>query len=132
MKKLLIAILAFLNVTFSTGAVIHWHYCMGKLAGWGLGYDQANACAKCGMDEGELEGASCCQDQHTYVKNENDQKSPESFLFFTFPGNDYCTRNDLDHTSPIIISRSEVNPASNAPPRWGVIDIYLFKRTLLI
>jgi hypothetical protein len=40
MKKFITAILAVLYLGTSSGATIHMHYCMGKLAEWGLGHQK--------------------------------------------------------------------------------------------
>ncbi|MBK8522228.1 MAG: hypothetical protein IPL54_15650 [Chitinophagaceae bacterium] len=37
-EKFITAILAVLYLGTSSGATIHMHYCMGKLAEWGLGH----------------------------------------------------------------------------------------------
>ena len=49
MKKFLTSILAFLYLSTSMGATIHLHYCMGKLASWGLIDHERKNCAQCGM-----------------------------------------------------------------------------------
>ena len=36
MKKTIIAIVAFFYLVISSGFTVHIHYCMNKLAGWGL------------------------------------------------------------------------------------------------
>jgi hypothetical protein len=51
MKKLFVAILAILYLSTSTGATLHVHYCMGRLAGWGLGHNNSKTCGKCGMEK---------------------------------------------------------------------------------
>ncbi len=49
MKKVLTTILAFVYLSTSMGATIHLHYCMGKLASWGLIDHESKNCTKCGM-----------------------------------------------------------------------------------
>ena len=78
MKRFAVAILAFLYVSTSSGATIHLHFCMGKLADWGLGHSHSNTCSKCGMDKGEDNG--CCKDVYKLVKVEQDQSTPESAI----------------------------------------------------
>ena len=51
MKKFITAILAVLYLGTSSGATIHMHYCMGKLADWGLGHQNSKTCGNCGMEK---------------------------------------------------------------------------------
>lgn len=75
MKKFLLTILAFVYITSSTGASFHMHYCMGKLADFGLTKNTSKTCSKCGMDE---TGNGCCRHEVKFVKNASDQKAAES------------------------------------------------------
>jgi hypothetical protein len=80
MKKFIVVILAFLYICTSTGATVHMHYCMGKLAGWDLEQKDAKACSKCGMEESGKKDNGCCKDKHTFIKSTIDQKVTESAL----------------------------------------------------
>lgn len=51
MKKFLVAILALLYLTTSTGATVHMHYCMGKLIDWGFTHSKKDSCENCGMSK---------------------------------------------------------------------------------
>ena len=77
MKKLLIAIFALLYISTSTGATLHIHYCMGKLADWGLGHNNSKTCGECGMEKSEEKDNGCCKDEHKFIKNDTDQKTGE-------------------------------------------------------
>ena len=131
MKKILTAIAAFLYIGTSTGAMIHQHYCMGKLADWRLGYSQSKTCGGCGMDEdNSMDG--CCKDEHTFIKNDKDQKAAEYYYKlpritegFLLPG----------YIEPALLPTSSVteeNPLCNAPPRSSGLAVYLINRILLI
>ena len=78
MKRFTVAILTFLYISTSSGATLHFHFCMGKLADWGLGHSHSNTCSKCGMDNSQAKG--CCKDVYKIVKVEQDQSAPESSL----------------------------------------------------
>ena len=80
MKKLLIAIVALLYIGSSTGATVHLHYCMGKLADWGIGHDKSENCSQCGMEKTDKKDNGCCKDEHKFIKNITDQKIAESGL----------------------------------------------------
>jgi len=79
MKKFLLTILAFVYITSSTGASFHMHYCMGKLADFGLIKNTSKTCSKCGMEE---TGKGCCRHEVKFVKNNSDQKAPETTIQF--------------------------------------------------
>ena len=69
MKKFVTAILAVLYLGTSTGATVHMHYCMGKLADWGLGHNKSKTCGNCGMEKSEEKDNGCCKDEHKFVNS---------------------------------------------------------------
>lgn len=132
MKKLLAVILALVYMSTSTGATIHMHYCMGKLADWGLGHNKSKTCGKCGMEKSDEKDNGCCKDEHKFVKNDSDQKIAEAGFqmmqlvstaipvsFFEIPDNN-------------IPSVTEANPISHAPPRSSSVAVYILNRSFLI
>ena len=79
MKKLLITVLAVFYLGVSSGATVHFHYCMGELIEWGLSNDSsegADDCSNCGMKKGVSE--DCCKDQKQELKLKDSQKAPLS------------------------------------------------------
>ena len=77
MKKFLIAIVALLYMSASTGATLHLHYCMGKLADWGLSHNKSGKCGRCGMEKTEEKDNGCCMDEQKFFKNDTEQKTTE-------------------------------------------------------
>ncbi len=75
MKKFFIAILAFIYITTSNGAVLNMHYCMSELADWGLGHNESAICGKCGMKEVKGSNKGCCSHEQKLIKNVTDQKT---------------------------------------------------------
>lgn len=132
MKQFAITILAFLYIGTTAGANIHLHYCMGKLADWGLGHNKSKTCGECGMEKSEEKDNGCCKDEHKFLKNDSDQKIAEGgfqmmqlasvilpVTFFEIPGNN-------------ISSVTEENPISHAPPRSTGVAVYILNRSFLI
>jgi hypothetical protein len=132
MKKFLVAILAILYISASTGATLHMHYCMGKLADWGLGHNDSKICSKCGMARSEKKDNGCCKDKHKFLKNNTDQKVTESACqlinliavslpasFIEIPGNDFHSVIDE-------------NPNNHAPPRTCAVAVYIRNCVFLI
>ena len=130
-KKFIVTILALVYIGSSTGATVYMHYCMGKLADWGLGHNKSKTCGQCGMEKNDEKDNGCCKDENKFVKNTADQKIVESQFqliqiavslpvsFFEIPANDFR-------------SVTEENPISHAPPRSNGIAVYILNRTFLI
>jgi hypothetical protein len=83
MKKIIIAIVAFFYLVISSGFTVHMHYCMNKLAGWGLFHSDKDKCGICGMHKGDTKG--CCKDEHKAVRFINDQKVTDNSFVNTPP-----------------------------------------------
>ncbi len=132
MKKLLVAIFALLYISTSVGATVQMHYCMGKLADWGLTHNKSGTCGKCGMEETEKKQNGCCKDEQKFLKNDTDQKTPESSLqlmqlmgvalpvsFFEIPAVDIPTIPAENHIG-------------HAPPRGNSVAVYIRNCVFLI
>jgi hypothetical protein len=125
MKKLIVAIIALLYISTSTGAPLYLHYCMGKPAGWGFGDNNSKTCGGCGMEKTDEKDNGCCRDEHKFLKNDSDQKTagagfqliplsavalPVSFI--EIPAEDF---------SSVI----EENPVTHAPPRSSGVAVHI-------
>lgn len=132
MKRILVTILAIFYISTSTGATIHMHYCMGKLANSSLMHDDDTTCNKCGMKEGDEKNNGCCKDEHKFIKNDKDQKNA-SLMVFQF---NLFVQECLTTTIPFVLismqAVTEEYPVSHAPPRTGKTPIYIQKRTFQI
>jgi len=125
MKRFFVAILSLLYICTSTGATVHIHYCMGKLADWGFGNSQSKTCSGCGMEKTTTGDNGCCKDEHRFLKNNTDQKIAESgfqlvqLISVAVPGNFF--------KMPVVdlLSISEEIPVSHAPPRSSNIPVYI-------
>ncbi len=125
MKKFITAILAVLYLGTSTGATIHMHYCMGKLADWGLGHNNSKTCGKCGMEKADKKDNGCCKDEHKFLKDDSAQKVNESNLqlmqlMATALPSSYIQLPEL--ALPLL---TEESPNSNAPPRTQAVPVYI-------
>lgn len=76
MKKTVVAIFAVFYLAISSGFTVHMHYCMDKLAGWGLFHLDKDKCGVCGMHKGDTKG--CCKDEHKSVRFVKDQKTTDN------------------------------------------------------
>ena len=121
MKKIITAILAVFYLTTSVGAVVHLHYCMGKVVNWGLWNTTNKKCSKCGMEKSHtnLKGG-CCKDEQKQLKTEKDQKLAETVfnLIHVISATPQVAEIELPVIN--ISSVTEINPISHAPPRSQV------------
>jgi hypothetical protein len=125
MKKLLVAIIAFLYISTSIGASVHVHYCMGKLADWGFGHNEAKNCSKCGMEQSIKKSTGCCKDKNSYLVNTGDQRNTESAIQMAQQIAVALPVSFIEIPAADIPSLTEENPISNAPPRSAVVAIYI-------
>jgi hypothetical protein len=132
MKKFITAIVALLYITSSTGADVYTHYCMGKVADWGIGHNNSKTCAKCGMEKSDAKDNGCCKDEHKFFKNDSAQKITEPNLQYFHL---FTAVLPATFGQPAIIgipSVSELFPFSHAPPRMNGIAVYIRNCTFLI
>ncbi len=132
MKKTIVAILAILYISTSVGATVHMHYCMGKLADWGLVDNYADKCSKCGMEKIEKTDSGCCRDELKYFKNNTDQKISESAFQIIKVVPVVLHTNFIDLSSTDFISVTEENPVSHAPPPGSGVAVYIRNCVFLI
>ena len=138
MKKVLATILAFVYLSSSMGATIHLHYCMGKLASWGLIDHERTNCAQCGMVKKTSPShrmtakMDCCRDEHKQIKTDKDQKlSPAEF----FKYNDLSQAIAFDEPAVHTIKAFSVSiqyPNTNAPPLIGTLPLFVLYRNFRI
>ncbi|MEO8583115.1 MAG: hypothetical protein ABI415_04915 [Flavitalea sp.] len=129
MKKFLTSILAVLYIVTSSGATVHMHYCMGKLADLGLRESKSKNCPKCGMEKSDK---GCCKDEHKFLKDDSAQKLAENNLQMLLLSSVAIPASFTELPATDIPSVPEENPVSHAPPRTHGIAIYIFKRSFLI
>jgi hypothetical protein len=134
MKKVLATILAFVYLSSSMGATIHLHYCMGKLASWGLIDHESKNCTRCGMlkkipsSQNLAAKMNCCRDEHKQIKTDQDQKSfPSEFLTFhqLVPAIDF---QDSSIENMKAFSVSIAHPNVNAPPLYLTVPRFILNR----
>ncbi|MGF2412710.1 HYC_CC_PP family protein [Ferruginibacter sp.] len=132
MKKILVTILALVYLITSTGVAIQMHYCMGELAGWGLGSDKSQTCSNCGMKESSEKENGCCKDKHMLIKNTADQKFTETCSFTTQDFSIILPANFIEFPPSIFSSVREEKPNKNAPPRSCGVAVYIRNCAYLI
>jgi hypothetical protein len=125
MKKVLLGILALIYLSASTGATVHLHYCMGRLAEAGLFKQQQDTCSFCGMEKA-TDGKSCCNDEELVVKISDDQKTTvQSCFYFEQPFTDLNPVQNGFQLRFVELPDHKAPPSNNGPPRSPEVPGYL-------
>ena len=138
MKKVLATILAFVYLSSSMGATIHLHYCMGKLASWGLINHENKNCERCGMVKNTTASHSmvakmdCCRDEHKQIKTDKDQKLSPSEFFKCNNLSQAIALNVPSIQSIKALSISIAYPNTNAPPLFDKLPRFIVFRNFRI
>lgn len=123
MKKFIVTILAVLYLGVSSGATVHFHYCMGQLVEWGLISKESEKCSKCGMKAGTTK--NCCKKENKQIKIASAQKVSYSSFQFEALSFDINTNNNPVIPDVYISSVTEEYPLINAPPSAENTPVFL-------
>ncbi len=132
MKKPVVLILSFIYLFSVTGATVHMHYCMGKLADWGLWNNESKTCGGCGMEKTDEKDNSCCKDEHKFIKNETDQKAAEASFQMIQLVATVLPVSFIELPAADFPALTGENPLSHAPPRCGGVAVYIRNCIFLI
>jgi hypothetical protein len=126
MKKFIVCILAILYMGSSTGAIVHMHYCMGKLVEQSLWHGKAKKCSKCGTKENNKScKKKCCKDEHKLIKLNKDQKTAESSIQLLAYTSLVIPVNFTELPQVHMTSVTQEYPVTNAPPRSCKVQPYI-------
>ncbi|MES2005784.1 MAG: hypothetical protein V4450_14795 [Bacteroidota bacterium] len=121
MKRSLIAILAILYFTISSGVVVNIHYCMGKMSSVKLQSYSGNGCTICGK---KTAPGKCCKTESKLIKLEDAQKA--SYADYVLQTPVTVVTNDLNLLqTPFYNAADRVLPAGHSPPLLSQQDTYL-------
>lgn len=132
MKKIAVAILALLYITTSTGATIHMHYCMGKLADWGIGHNDSKTCGNCGMEKSEEKDNGCCKDEQKQIKLETDHQKAGFIEFINALAAPAIFTVVPDFNFRPFLQIRERYSTCHAPPEIGNIPLHVLHCVFLI
>ena len=124
MKRFIVAIVALVYLGTSNGVMLHMHYCMGNLAGWGLVDKASKICSGCGMEKSLAKDKGCCEDKYKFIKSINDQKVTGLAFEFTqqMPA---MLPVSFIKLSAIDLASFPKDQLSHAPPLNHGIPVYL-------
>jgi len=115
MKKIIITLLAVFYLGISSGATVHFHYCMGQLTEWGFGAKEKPAkCGKCGMQS--TDSKSCCKHENKQPKVDKVQKISDNSVQLKDSATAVLLFSSLFLTTEPVSSLAVRYPVSKAPP----------------
>lgn len=131
MKKLIITFLAIFYLGISSGATVHFHYCMGELIDWGFTdnpKESTEDCINCGMKKGV--SRDCCKEQKQEFKLKEAQKTAINtiqakvftLLPISFP----------NYTQTLRESQQVLIPVNYAPPRIQKTAVFILNNNFRI
>lgn len=118
-KKITVAILAFLYVSIASGVMVNIHYCMGDLASVEYGMEGKETCGKCGMKERK----GCCETEYKFIKLEDAHQLVNTTIEFSqLPAEleEYIVSHDI-----FLKEQSHLSLNYHSPPDPRVNDVYL-------
>lgn len=125
MKKFSITILALIYLSTSIGVTVHMHYCMDKLADWGLSNKDPNTCSTCGMTKLNPKDKDCCNDKLVHFKIIEDQKVTESAINPSTPIAFIVPAYYIELPAPTLSSVTEKRPIGDSPTFRYRVPIYI-------
>ncbi|WEK18139.1 MAG: hypothetical protein P0Y49_15210 [Candidatus Pedobacter colombiensis] len=125
MKRILLTIFAIFYLGVSSGATMHFHYCMGELVSWSLAKESKKVCDFCGMPKSVSKKKSCCKDVEQQVKAEKSQKASQTvYKFEQLSAAIIQPELYTNYQAPIPVKITR-EALSNAPPDGQALPVYL-------
>ena len=131
--RFIFLIVTIIYLAASTGATVHLHYCMGRIADVDLMHHAEKVCGLCGMEKPADGDNGCCKDETETIKISIDQKTTLGQLFlFEQPFTDIIALQVPVLPGFKLINDEKVPPVSHAPPRSRQVPIYLIQSNFRI
>ncbi|MCJ8211048.1 hypothetical protein MUY27_15120 [Mucilaginibacter sp. RS28] len=128
MKRILVLILTVCYLGLSSGATLHFQYCMGRLVGVGLSPVKAKV-YRCGMAK-RMAAKKCCKDKYQEFKTDKSSIAVSTAV----PDQMVATPPNLFFVwSPVVTTLTRyLVPQAQAPPLALAVPIYKRNATFRI
>lgn len=123
MKKFIIILLTTFYLGVSSGATVHFHYCMGELMNWSLTHDTASKCSNCGMEKGNSK--NCCKDEHHKLELKESPKVPAIVYDFNLSALHLLPVPFMGPAELFTTSTARSIVLSESPPRAGATSAFI-------
>ncbi len=130
MKKFIVTILAVFYLGISSGASMHFHYCMGQLIESGLVSQESKKCNECGMQSSNTK--DCCKHESKQVKVDSAQKLNDNSYQLKAYSSDLAWNKYSASPEVYTSSVTEEQPLSNAPPITDNTPVFIRNCTFRI
>lgn len=132
MKRALLTLLAIFYLSVSSGATVHFHYCMGKLVKWSLTQPKKDNCELCGMSKKGVKKNACCKNDYKQAKIDTSKKAAQTVYQFNPPV--VLTSSIFGYSSALVVSTETLNKAvyGNAPPEKECVPIFIRNCTYIL
>ncbi|QJD96001.1 hypothetical protein HH214_08980 [Mucilaginibacter robiniae] len=130
-KKLFITFLAVLYLGVSSGATLHYQYCMGRLIKVTLWHSGSNKSRPCGMEQ-KAKAKKCCTDKHQQLKS--DKSGSITYSEFSL-GTSAAILASVPFSGGVsshFVPITEQYPVSQAPPSGTAVPVFLRNCTFRI
>lgn len=132
MKKALLTILTIFYLGVSSGATLHFHYCMGELVKLSIFDEQKKSCDFCTMSTKEIQQKSCCKDNFSEAKvDQSKETSPTVYQFKQLQQAVLNKPVNQINYVPVLIETGKA-ALSNAPPLIPDIPVFILNCTYRI
>jgi hypothetical protein len=122
MKKAVLAILSVLYLTITSGVIVNFHYCMGRLSSVTYGLENSKNCSKCGMKA--MDKKKCCHTDLQLIKLQDDQNLVKAnWEFFKIPVVNPVPLTDM--LVSIAGTNEYLSLKYHSPPDQRINSIYL-------
>lgn len=128
MKRILLTIFAIFYLGVSSGATLHFHYCMGELVSWGLHKQTKTVCDFCGMPKPAAKGKakkSCCEDGQHQAKVDKSQKTDGTVYQFNAPSSAILQPAPFANDQVQVPVKINKDALCNAPPYGLKVPVFL-------
>lgn len=121
MKRFVITVLAIFYLGVSSGATVHFHYCMGQLIEWGLTNDTTENAENCGMSKDSSE--DCCKDKKQEFKVKESEKAQVNSCQVQVFALESITYPDLPESA--LTMASDLISGNKASPRTQKTPVFI-------
>ncbi len=130
MKKFAASCLLIIYFTFSAGATVHLHYCMGALAGFSFSDTNEGSCSECGMDQHD-DANSCCKDVEVTAKISDNHNTAYTNCYLTSPWHDIAVDFPQFEFTPVP-AKPYFGIFEQYPPGYTIDSLFIRYRNLRI
>ncbi len=122
MKKALASITLICYLAVSSGVIVNFHYCMGRLDSVKFFAAESEFCGQCGMHINKAH--KCCGDEIKVIKLQDDQQAAQVIYSLKIPSSEIIVPSDFIVAS-FYKANNSLSQSDHSPPLITEQDTYL-------